>query len=338
MTTMGRKRITNRHLPPRVYLNHGAYYFHEKNGPAHHLGRDLATAMVAYAKLIEVPDQARTMHHLLDRYMVDVAPQKAPRTYKDNQRQVMPLRAFFGDMRPSDIRPQHVYQFLDLRGQSSPVQANREKALLSHVFSMAMRWGIIDRNPCQGVKRITEKPRDRYIEDTELEAFCSVAPPILKVWCAFKYLTGLRQQDMLNIRMDQIRDDGIHIDTKKTGKKIIFKWSDELKAVVDEARGLRGKVAGLYLFCNRRGQPYTGNGIRTIWQKAMRKAMTQGALAERFTEHDIRAKAATDADAAGIDARRLLAHENQATTDRYIKSRKVERVAPLRRKPVNIEQ
>lgn len=64
----------------------------------------------------------------------------------------------------------------------------------------------------------------------------------------------------------------------------------------------------------------------------MRKALDRGVIDERFTEHDIRAKAATDADAAGMDARRLLAHQSQATTDRYIKTRQVERITVLTRK------
>ena len=177
---MGRNRKRDQHLPPRVYFLHGAYYFFEKNGPAHHLGRDLPAALLEYGKLMELPDKAKSMHHLFDRYMAEVAPKKAERTYKDHQKHILPLRAFFGQMRADDVRPQHIYQYLDVRGQKAPVQANREKSLLSHIFTMAIRWGAVDHNPCREVKRLPEKPRDRYIEDAELEAFCTIAPDIIK--------------------------------------------------------------------------------------------------------------------------------------------------------------
>lgn len=36
---------------------------------------------------------------------------------------------------------------------------------------MAMRWGIVDFNPCKGVARNTETPRDRLVTDRELCGF-----------------------------------------------------------------------------------------------------------------------------------------------------------------------
>jgi hypothetical protein len=41
---MGRKRRLDNHLPQRVYLVHGAYWFRPKVGKPINLGRDLATA------------------------------------------------------------------------------------------------------------------------------------------------------------------------------------------------------------------------------------------------------------------------------------------------------
>lgn len=49
--------------------------------------------------------------------------------------------------------------------------ANREKALLSNVFSYAIRWGVAKDNPCRHVKRNPEVRRERLPEPQELTAF-----------------------------------------------------------------------------------------------------------------------------------------------------------------------
>ena len=72
-------------------------------------------------------------------------------------------------------------------------------------------------------------------------------------------------------------------------------------------------------------------GLDSIWQRAMRRALDKGLLKERFTEHDIRAKTLTDADEQGQDAQRLAGHKSRAMTDRYIKTRRIEKVKPLAR-------
>lgn len=215
------------------------------------------------------------------------------------------------------------------------MQANREKALLSHVFTKAMEWGVMRHNPCRGVKRLPERARDRYVEDAELSAFMSVAPVLIRAYCLFKYATGLRQADILSLRRDQVKEDGIHLTISKTRSRRVIEWNADLELAVREAKAIPRPVKSLHLFCNRKGQPYTGSGFRAIWQRAMKKALDTGALADRFTDHDIRAKAATDADSAGQNAQQLLAHASRHTTDSYIRARKVERITPLsRKKPV----
>jgi site-specific recombinase XerD len=325
---MGRKRTKDKDLPPRVYRKHGALWFVDRSNKWHRLGDNLPEAMAAWAKLVERPTEATDMNALLNRYMLEVAPTKAPRSYKDNLNQVRSLRAFFGEMRPEDVEPHHVYQFLEIRGQKARVQANREKALLSHVYTKAMEWGLLRYNPCRGVKRLTEKPRGHYVEDEDLIGFLSIAPPLLVAYCLYKYCTGRRQGEILSTRLDQLKPDGIHYQAAKGGKKLIIEWDDDLRLAEKMAKALDRPVKGLYLFCNRKGQPYTGDGFRSIWQRWMNKAIQQRKVKERFTEHDIRAKSATDYDEQGLDAHALLAHARRTTSDIYIGRRKVKRVKP----------
>lgn len=136
---MGRNRKTDKHLPKNVYLRSGSYYFVDYEGKWHNLGRNFAIAMQKYGQLADVGD-CETVGDVIDRYLREIAPLKAERTYKDNLIQGKYLRAAFGKLRPIKVTPQLIYQYLDERGKSSKIQANREIALLSHIYKKAIRW------------------------------------------------------------------------------------------------------------------------------------------------------------------------------------------------------
>jgi integrase len=70
-----------------------------------------------------------------------------------------------------------------------------------------------------------------------------------------------------------------------------------------------------------------------MWQRLMKRALAQGAIATRFKFHDLRAMAATEIAEADTDeaARRLLGHADVRTTRRvYIRRQRVTRAKPVR--------
>jgi hypothetical protein len=103
-----------------MHLRSGSYYYIE---PIFEkwiiLGRHYVRAMTKYAKLTATDEPSSTISELGDRYLREVAPKKAPRTYKDNLSQMRLLRAFFGSMRIEDVTTQHIYQYMNERGKSS---------------------------------------------------------------------------------------------------------------------------------------------------------------------------------------------------------------------------
>jgi len=326
---MGRRRKSRLDLPQRVYFNHGAYFFAPPVGPWIHLGRDFGIAMSKWAEIVGRPTRLTNLAQIMDRYMLEVAPRKSLRTYQDNIKEIARLRSVFGHMQPYEVTPPDIYAYMDAR--AAPVRANREKSLLSHVFSYAIRWGAAKDNPCRHVKRNPEKPRERYPEDSELAAFKSVAGEFLSNYVDLKYMTSMRKGDLLRLRLDSLTEEGIAVTQGKTGKRIVYLWNSDLKAVVDEIKAMRRPLRSLFLFCTRKGQPYSVSGFDSIWQRAMQKALSRGLLMERFTEHDIRAKTLTDANALGQDAQKLAGHKSRVMTDRYIKTRRTERIRPLAR-------
>ena len=107
-------------------------------------------------------------------------------------------------------------------------------------------------------------------------------------------------------------------------------WTPELRASINKILALPRPVIGMYLVCTRRGQPYTSDGFRSIWHRAMKKALEETRLQLPFTEHDLRAFTGTAADASGIDAQELLGHTNKRTTSVYLRSKLPQTIKPLK--------
>ena len=87
------------------------------------------------------------------------------------------------------------------------------------------------------------------------------------------------------------------------------------------------QLRSVYLFATREGQRHTGDGFRSIWNRAMRKYIAAGG--ERFTEHDLRAKVASDDP---VHAQTRLQHRSSAMVKR-VYNRKPTQVHVLHREP-----
>lgn len=331
----------NRSLPERCRWKNGAiryrvpqgleYLWEEKK--EYTLGKTVAEA---YRKLAEKEAQFsnnKTIGQLLDRYILEVTPHKKPRTQENDRHFVKIVRKVFGDMPLESIKPKHIYQYYDKR--PAKVSAKREMSLLSHAYQKAVQWGYIDQHPFKGEIVIgEEKPRDRYVEDWEIvealkltSAYAWDKTHVIQAYIRLKMLTGLRKTDLLSITMSDIQDDGLHIKTSKTGQALIFKWSDELKKAVEHAKECRPVHISPYLFCTKHGEAYINemgqySGFNSIWRRFMKRVLKETKVTNRFTDHDIRAKVASDAE--NLErAKEILAHADAKTTQRSYRRRPV---------------
>jgi integrase len=329
---MGRRRHGDKHLPQRVYLRRGSYFFVDLLGKWHNLGRDLSSMYRTVATLIEVSRSCLTMNNVFDRYLIDVLPGLAARTQSDYRGYIQNLRLVFGSAPPREVTPGHVSDYQAKRAERSVVQANREKSCLSAVFTAALKWHAVDTNPCRLVPKLREAERDRYVTDAEFMAVYRLASPTLQCAMDLATLTGQREADLLRLSRSQLFDDGIaftvskskrrhprHGKTVETAKKLVIEWSPELRAVVERLKKL-GPQLRPTLLCNLQGKPFTSDGFRSNWHRLMTKAVTPSengepaALAEGFTFHDLRAKSASD-DELEVATERL-AHDDPRTTQK----------------------
>lgn len=306
-------------LPSRVYRKHGAYYFVSPANKWIRLGKTLADAYRELA-ILNADGRDGTIDGLVARYLREVTPKKAPSTQKQDRYRAAQILAVFGAERPENIRPTHIAQYLDRRGN---VAANREKAFLSHVYSMAMRWGAVDWNPCRGVHRNPERARDRYPEDWEVEAVGKHLRPAWAVRCVrLAYLVGQRPSDVRLTTRQQVTAEGVYYRQAKTGKKLLVEWSPALSGA---ARECLEHAGAFLLFARKDGEqerPYTHWALNSAWRRAMAAALKAGDLQEPFQLRDLRPKSGTDA-----KDKELLGNTDAVRRRHYL-NRKAQRVKP----------
>jgi integrase len=151
-------------------------------------------------------------------------------------------------------------------------------------------------------------------------------------------MCATRGVDARTMEKRQLREDGIFFPAVKQGEEVLIEWSDELYAAVlgilawSDAITERRHVACGYLIAAKSGGPYTAHGWKTTVYKIVRAAIgdAENPLEEPFSFHDLRARSATDEDELyGRNPKTRLRHKRQATTDIYMRGKRLKRVKPL---------
>lgn len=333
------RKPENRHLPINVYQRTRTrkngkvwtcYFYRDRDGKDISLGDDLNEARRKWAELEakSVPAAAKVMKAIFDRYERDIIPGKADRTQRDNRAELKHLRAVFDTAPIEAITPSMIAQYRDAR--TAKTRANREIALLSHVFNLAREWGLCQQaNPCQGVRKNKEKPRDYYANDRVWQAVYAFACHELRDAMDLAYLTGQRPADVLCMRRDDVEGGYLQVSQGKTGRRLRIQVEangepNSLGVLIERISSGNEGLLSQYLVINRSGQRVSWPMLRNRWDEARRKAAEQAdadgdqALADRirqFQFRDIRPKAASEIKDIG-DASLLLGHTKEGITER----------------------
>jgi len=316
---MGRPRQHDKHLPQRVYLDHGTYWFRPKHGKPVNLGRDLAEAITHYASIISTAWSGRTLGDVIDRYRTDVLPtKKATQTRSDEGKALDRLKRVYGHMLPETITAPMLYQYLDRRqtkdGKPAPVAARHEIALLGHVYGKAIRWGIAKANPVRGLDFGERAAKRRHVSLQEVVKVRALAGARMQIAIDLAVVTGQRRGDLLSLTRSQLTDEGIVFRQSKTGTGVLIEWSDDLRSIVERAKALAPQIPGEHLIRKSNGRAYSARGFSTIWQRLMAKHVKAGG--QRFSFHDLRSVSAEGAGTAE-EARDRLGHASVETTKRH---------------------
>ena len=287
------------------------------------LGATVGEASAEYARLLRalnVSRQVSTLGQLMDRYVAEIVPGKKAATQRSNVASIARLRAVFGQIPVDGFQSPWAYRYRN-KNAHRITTANRDLEVLSHLFSMAIEWGLLpnDKHPLRGLRvKKRNPPRRRYVTDDELQRAMALASPFLQAYIGLKLATGLRKGDMLRLRLDDATAEGLRAVHTKTGRGTLYRWNPERRAAWDACLRARPRHFPRQLFLTRDGRPYiaedgTTTSFDSVWQRFMAKVVAAGV--ERFTEHDLRAKVASDA--GDIEtARKRLGHTSAATTRR----------------------
>lgn len=170
--------------------------------------------------------------------------------------------------------------------RQTPVLANRVRALLSKMLSLAAVWGLReDRyNPVLAVEKFPEKSRERFLAAEELKRLGKVLNEVERTaaepWQAIAALrllifTGSRKSEILALRWDYVdRDQGvILLPTSKTGQQTKY-LSAPVLSVLDK---LPRKEDCPYVLPSRLADPNRHfDGLSHIWERIRKKAGLQG--------------------------------------------------------------
>ena len=326
---MGRRRSQRFDLPPRMHLKGKTYYHVSTTLPRKwtKLDREIGLAKRLWAEIEGEKHNPldHTFNGIVIRYRKEILPTKALQTQRDNEKELARLLAVFGVMPIDAIKPHHIKRYLEERGKTAKVRANREKALFSHVFNFARECGYTDSpNPCAGIKGHKETGRDRYVEDDEFLAVWNEAHYTIQDAMDLAHLTGQRPADLLKLNRGDIRDGLLWFTQNKTGNKLRIEIVGELQKLIERILSREHRVmGGDALLQDGNGQRLTYGALRSRFDKAREEAGIS------FQFRDIRAKTATDTGSLA-HAQMLLGHKTRAMTEHYTRNRKGDKVSPLK--------
>ncbi|MBT7349645.1 site-specific integrase [candidate division WWE3 bacterium] len=264
----------------------------------------------------------KTFKDMMDKFMVE----HAPRVSSSSQRGYgIKLRnhliPFFGeDAKLLSISPKLISQYKVSRNNkgAKPATINRELAMLSKAFSLAVReWEWVRDNPVSKVSKEKENnQRDRWLTMGEERMLLDNCPEWLREIMLFALHTGLRQEELLSLKWPRVNEilKTILITDTKNGNPITLPLNKIALGVIESRARVRS-IDNDFVFRNRNGKKVNCHNLRTSFYIVLRKVGIKD-----FRWHDLRHTFATRLAQAGVDLykiSKLLNHKDIKMTQRY---------------------
>lgn len=227
-----------------------------------------------------------------------------------------------GSVAVSAVERRHVVALHD--GLSAmPYQANRTLAVLSAMFRLAEAWDLVPpgQNPCKGVRRYKETPRERFLSRdeyrrlgralAEAERDGSEYPAAIAA-IRLLLLTGCRRNEILSLQWDDV--DRVAGELRLKDAKAGARRVPLTPAVESVLSKIHRSEDNPWVFAGRKtGSRY--GAIHHVWMRLRAQAELEGVRL-----HDLRHSYASRALALGAGLPmigRLLGHATVSATARY---------------------
>lgn len=334
---VGRPRTKQKDLPPWLYWNakRGYFFYRVTDGVTTYGGRkdgfgkvQRETAIKAWVKMTnraELETKPSTFAELIDLFIrVELPLVKSPKTRETYELQCRQLRERWGDQLYGQstqdaiarkcLRMSFFERYLRAAEQlpAGRVKANRDVTLAHRIFRIAIKNEMTEFNPVTGVEYIEEEPRAREVTQGDRDAIAKAASVIYRLMMQTTEAMAWRLTDVRLLKLTQIRNGEIELRQSKTGN--IQKWeiTPKVQAILDEAAKLPGRRSSIFVFPNRKGLPYTEDGIHK-----MRKAALKKAGLSNLQHRDFRKEAIKEAKRQGMNAQEFAGHSDVRTTNKH---------------------
>jgi integrase len=293
--------------------------------------KEKKAAVAAYRADAAAPTLAQFSLRYLDEH---ARPKKKPRSVEEDERNLrLHIIPALGKLKLKDITIADISKFHAAQ-RAVPINANRCRALLSHMFKMAELWGerAPGSNPCHHVQKYEEQGRKRYLAAEELARFAEAIrraeegePPAAIAAIRLLILTGCRKSEILALRWqwvdfergclvlpDRVSSKGPTktISISKTGAKTVPLGAAALRMLAELPR----QEDSPYVLPAERGDGHF-IGVQKVWQR-----IRSAAGLEDVRLHDLRHSFASIAVSGGDSlylVGKLLGHRQARTTERY---------------------
>ena len=237
------------------------------------------------------------------------------------------LKQYFDGMKADKISPADIDNYVDKRLEEGAMNAtiNRELCAIRRMGNLALEKEIIRRFP--KIKLLKEvdkegKPNTRtgFFEHAEFLDLRNALPDYLKPVVTLAYESGMRRNEILNLKWDQIDlprgTITLELGMTKNDEGRIIYLSPELREMLANLLEARAQQENKipYVFPNREGAGRIVN-MRKSWYRALEKVGLEGKLF-----HDFRRTAVRNMVRAGVPesvAMRVSGHKDRSVFERY---------------------
>ncbi len=322
---MGRQRkIENSQLPQGVYRNKGRYIYrpyHGRVGKKSIFGDDIVLGpdTMPMSKLymaVESMEQSsdQTLSWLLHEFRQSKKFRSMGKDWQYTKELYIPkvtsfpveIYGEFGKVPLRLITPPALNRFFERYSDKLGAVSHARK-----LISGAWSWGRtylegIPENPAKELEALPKANRqDVYVSDEEYACVYYLANPYWKAMMEFAYICRARRTELVNLKRDQLLEQGVQLKRAKGSLDEITLWTPRLKkalAMLDEfnqgekfeyvfgAPNVKAQK-GVQM---EPGKKMVKNTLDTQWQNLINSAVKEKLIAEKWHFHDLKAKGVSD--------------------------------------------